>query len=134
MSSRVLANAGVFALGFILIIGGAWGIGRGSGYVQLEWGWTSVISGAVLLTGGVLTLAIGFVLRRLDALHGALLNALAGMGAVALAERTPATEPAIGPIPLGIQSPPAAPKAEPGPATDPAYAEPALVAAHAITV
>jgi hypothetical protein len=134
MSSRVLANAGVFALGFILIIGGAWGIGRGSGYVQLEWGWTSVISGAVLLTGGVLTLAIGFVLRRLDALHGALLNALAGMGAVALAERTPATEPAIGPIPLGIQSPPAAPKAEPGPATDPAYAEPALVAAQAITV
>src|SRR5437763_3557886 len=101
MSARVVANAGVFALGFILIIGGAWGISRGAGYVQLEWGWTSVISGTVALAGGVLTLAIGFVLRRLDALHGALLNAFAAVGAPAPEAIPSAAEPAVAPMPLG---------------------------------
>jgi hypothetical protein len=81
MNGRVLANAGVFALGIIMIIAGAYGIWHGSRYIQLEWGWASVISGSVALTGGVLTLAIGFVLRRLDALHGALLRLGAAAGA-----------------------------------------------------
>ncbi len=74
MSGRGLANALVFVLGLILVGGGAWGIVRGSQYIQIEQGWSSVISGSVAVTGGVLTLAVGFVLRRLDVLHRALLN------------------------------------------------------------
>lgn len=74
MSGRGLANAGVFVLGVILLVGGAWGIFRGSQYIQIEQGWSSVISGSVAVTGGVLTLAVGLVLRRLDALLRALLS------------------------------------------------------------
>ena len=47
MNGRILANAGVFALGIILIFAGGWAIWHGSAYVQLEWGWTSVIAGSV---------------------------------------------------------------------------------------
>ena len=67
MNGRVLANASIFALGIIMIIGGGWAIWHGSGYIQLEWGWSSVIAGAIAATGGVLTLGLGFVLQRLDA-------------------------------------------------------------------
>src|SRR5947209_12363266 len=115
MNGRVLANAGVFALGIILIAGGAWGIARGSAYVQLEWGWSSVSSGSVALTGGVLTLAVGFVLQRLDGLQAALLRGVAGASPVAGGAEAPAAEePAREPMPLGIEA--AAPAAyEPGP-------------------
>jgi hypothetical protein len=61
MNGRVSASAGVLALGIILMIGGAWGIWRGSAYIQLEWGWSSVISGSVAATGGVLTVALALV-------------------------------------------------------------------------
>jgi hypothetical protein len=131
MNGRVLANAGVFALGIILIVGGAWGIARGSAYVQLEWGWSSVISGSVALTGGVLTLAVGCVLQRLDALQGALLRA--GVGASTMvqpAEASVREEPepmplAVEPVTLTAREP------EPHPA---AYADPALQAAAAINL
>jgi hypothetical protein len=133
MNGRVLANAGVFALGIILIAGGAWGIARGSAYVQLEWGWTSVIAGSVALTGGVLTLAVGFVLQRLDRLHGALLRAVAGASTVAQAAEAPAREEsAREPMPLSIEAvAPAAYEPAPHPA---AYAEPALQAAAAVNL
>jgi hypothetical protein len=133
MNGRVLANAGVFALGIILIVGGAWGMARGSAYVQLEWGWSSVISGSVAFTGGVLTLAVGCVLQRLDALQGALHRA--GVGAsimVQPAEVPVAEEPATEPMPLGVGPVTlAAREPEPPPA---AYADPALQAAAAINL
>lgn len=137
MSTRVLANAAVFALGVILIIGGAWGISHGAGYTQLEWGWTSVISGTVAATGGVLTLALGFVLQRLDALQGALLNTGAGRAIAPLEEvpsivaepppPPPVSEPAGAPMPLALESTPAAPAAA-------TYADPAAIAAQAINL
>jgi hypothetical protein len=136
MSTRVLANAAVFALGVVLILGGAWGIAHGAGYTQLEWGWTSVISGTVAATGGVLALALGFVLHRLDALQIALLNAGA-RPAIAPAEEVPSmlaepppppvSEPAVAPMPLGLQSTPAAPPAA-------TYADPAALAAQAVNL
>jgi hypothetical protein len=98
MTGRVLANAGVFALGLVLIVGGAWGIWRGSDYIQLERGWAAVISGSVAATGGVLTLAIGFVLARLDALQRSVLRA----GAVTVPQpQEIAPEPLAEPMPLG---------------------------------
>jgi hypothetical protein len=133
MNGRVLANAGVFALGIILIVGGAWGIARGSAYVQLEWGWSSVISGSVALTGGVLTLAVGCVLQRLDAVQGALLRA--GMGASTMlqpAEVPVAEEQRKEPMPLAVE-PVTLTAREPEPHPQ-AYADPALQAAAAINL
>jgi hypothetical protein len=101
MNGRVLANAAVFVLGLVLIIGGAWGIWRGSDYIQLERGWASVISGSVAATGGVLTLTVGFVLRRLDALHSAFLNA--GARGVGLLSEAPVVAEAAEPMPLGLE-------------------------------
>jgi hypothetical protein len=131
MNGRVLANASIFALGIIMIIGGGWAIWHGSGYIQLEWGWTSVIAGSIAATGGVLTLAAGFVLQRLDAMHRVLLRAGAGsMAAPAGAFR--AEEPAQEAIPLTTETARFAPRvSEPQPAV---YPDPALQAAAAIDV
>lgn len=129
MNGRVLANAGVFALGTILIVGGVWGIWRGAGYIQLEWGWTSVISGTVAVTGGVLTLAIGCVLRRLDGLQDAVLRGALGVGVGHPAVAAP-LEPVAEPMPLGVVSA-ASTAGEPSPSTS---AGPALQAAEAISL
>jgi hypothetical protein len=129
MNGRVLANAGVFALGIILILGGAWAIWRGSGYIQLEWGWASVISGSVAATGGVLAVAIGTVLQRLDAIHGALLRVGAGAMPQAVEELTDETPTA--PMPLGIEPSPPAREPEPQIAN---YADPVVRAATAINI
>jgi hypothetical protein len=110
MTGRVLANAGVFALGLVLIVGGAWGIWRGSDYIQLERGWAAVISGSVAATGGVLTLAIGFVLARLDALQRSLLRA----GAVTVPQPVEvAPEPFAEPMQVAVAAAPAVSAAEP---------------------
>jgi hypothetical protein len=141
MNGRVLANAAVFVFGLVLIVGGAWGIWRGSDYIQLERGWASVISGSVAATGGVLTLAIGFVLRRLDALHGALLGTGANTSGLPLAREAPVAEPATEPMPLRLD--PATDAREPQAASyEPAAvtpeqvppADPAVLAAAAINV
>jgi hypothetical protein len=104
MSNRV-SNGAVFALALVLIVGGAWGIWRGSDYIQLERGWASVISGSVAATGGVLALAIGFVLRRLDGLHRALLAPAAGAGQVAPPLEAPFAAPRVEPMPANYAAP-----------------------------
>src|SRR4051794_5655989 len=133
MSGRVLANAGVFALGMLLIGGGGWAVWHGSGYIQLEWGWSSVIAGSIAATGGVLTLGVGFVLQRLDALHRVLLRAGTGAGVIAQpAEAFVAEEPAKEPMPNGIETvTPIAHTPEPQRAP---YPDPALQAAAAINL
>jgi hypothetical protein len=137
-----LANAAVFVLGLVLIIGGALGIWRGSDYIQLERGWASVISGAVAATGGVLTLAVGFVLRRLDALHGALLTARAG--GIVLPIEAPVVAQLAEPMPLGLEPAPIIHPPEPQvrsyepeavtPEPKPAAIDPGVLAAAAINV
>ncbi|MEA2831990.1 MAG: hypothetical protein QOG66_192 [Methylobacteriaceae bacterium] len=136
MSTR-LSNGAVFALALTLIVGGAWGIWRGSDYIQLERGWASVISGSVAATGGVLALAIGFVLRRLDALH----KALRAVGAVSTDMERPLEAPVavapVEPMPLGLAPAPVAhePVAhEPEPQPMAAYTAPALHAAAAVNL
>jgi hypothetical protein len=130
MNGRVLANASIFALGIIMIVGGGWAIWHGSGYIQLEWGWSSVIAGAIAATGGVLTLGLGFVLQRLDAMHGLLLRA--GGTAALPAEALAADEPASVSSPLGADMPAPGPRmSEPQPG---AYPDPALQAAAAVNL
>jgi hypothetical protein len=128
MNGRVSASAGVLALGIILMIGGAWGIWRGSAYIQLEWGWSSVISGSVAATGGVLTVALALVLRRLERLHQALL------GAAAIAQPVEAPlvlAPATEAMPLGLEPAVGRPLEEPHP---PAYADPTVAAVAALNL
>ena len=58
----------VFALGLVLAFGGLVAISQGYDIVQVERGWTLVISGATALSAGIVTLALGFVVARIEAL------------------------------------------------------------------
>ncbi|MDR3463224.1 MAG: hypothetical protein P4L76_13005 [Beijerinckiaceae bacterium] len=83
----------VFALGVALSICGALSIYFGYGIVEIERGWTGVIAGATALTGGIVVIALGLVIKGLGDLRATLLQA-AGRGAsdgVALAP-TPKSE------------------------------------------
>lgn len=79
------ADRTVIAIGaflFILGLAVAW---NGYGYVQIERGWTLVISGTVVFSTGLLLVALGFVLRELRAIA-----ASAGRATLLLAKaRTP---------------------------------------------
>lgn len=55
----------VLALGAFLSIGGALSIYHGAGIVEVERGWTGVIAGATALSGGIVTIALGLVLKVL---------------------------------------------------------------------
>jgi hypothetical protein len=55
----------VLALGAFLSIGGALSIFHGAGIVEVERGWTGVIAGATALTGGIITIALGLILKTL---------------------------------------------------------------------
>jgi hypothetical protein len=58
----------VFGLGALLALAGGLSIYDGYGIVQLERGWSEVIAGATALTGGIVTIALALILRRLQAL------------------------------------------------------------------
>jgi hypothetical protein len=70
MNKGLVMNRLVLALGVLLALAGAYFIYAGSGIIQIERGWTQVISGTVALTGGIVTIALAAVLDRLDALVG----------------------------------------------------------------
>jgi len=59
----------VLALGALLSLGGAVAIYAGYGIIQVERGWAGVIAGATALSGGIVTIALGFILRSLSGLH-----------------------------------------------------------------
>lgn len=60
------------AVGALMSVLGLYGIVTGARIVQVEAGWTSVIAGSMLFVGGVLTIALGFVLRALVQLKAGL--------------------------------------------------------------
>ena len=64
----------IFALATVLGLAGAISIASGIPYIQMEWGWTETIAGAVALSAGVITFALGAILYRLAAMHRALRN------------------------------------------------------------
>ncbi len=59
----------VLALGALLSLCGAFAIYAGFGIIQVERGWASVIAGASVLSGGIVTIALGFILHKLSGLH-----------------------------------------------------------------
>ncbi|HEY4846414.1 MAG TPA: hypothetical protein VIH87_01125 [Methylocella sp.] len=62
----------VFALGALLSLCGAFAISAGYEIIQVERGWAGVIAGATALSGGIVTIALGFVLHSLAGLHALL--------------------------------------------------------------
>jgi hypothetical protein len=59
----------VFIFGFLLSIAGSLAIYFGYGIIEIERGWASVIVGAVFLSGGIITMALAFILRSLSKLY-----------------------------------------------------------------
>ena len=62
----------VVALGALLSLCGAFAIYAGYGIILVERGWAGVIAGATLLSGGIVTIALGFILHSLSGLHALL--------------------------------------------------------------
>ena len=56
----------VLVLGSVLALSGLVSIWQGSEIIQIERGWTEVIAGAVVLSGGVVTVGIYFLLAQLE--------------------------------------------------------------------
>jgi hypothetical protein len=61
----------VMAFGAILALGGVISIFLGYGMINVERGWTQVIAGATVLSGGSITLALGLILQRMEGLRAA---------------------------------------------------------------
>ena len=80
-------------LGGFLVASGALSVYLGFGVVLTERGWTQVIAGATVLTGGVITIALSFVLAKLEAIHKALGN-LGNFGSYPLPVPAPVVETA----------------------------------------
>ncbi|MGH6936906.1 MAG: hypothetical protein ACRED2_12155, partial [Methylocella sp.] len=59
----------VLALGVLLSLCGAIAISESYGIIEVERGWAGVIAGASLLSGGIVTIALGFILHSLSGLH-----------------------------------------------------------------
>jgi hypothetical protein len=58
----------LFALGLLLAAIGGMSIYDGYGIITLERGWAETIAGATVLTGGIVTIALAMILRRLKIL------------------------------------------------------------------
>jgi hypothetical protein len=103
-----LTRWGVFGLGATLA---AWGLAamfEGWDKIQIERGWSLFISGAVALSGGVVTLAIAAALSRLD-------HALLALAPRVAAPANPAPAPAPAPVPTPApMAPPTAMAPPPG--------------------
>jgi hypothetical protein len=59
-------------LGIALVLVGGYSIYSGYGIIEIERGWASVISGATALTGGVIVIALAWIVRSLDRLRAAI--------------------------------------------------------------
>lgn len=62
---RDFSGWGVIICGVLLACGGLYAMAAGWEYVQLERGWSQFIAGSVALSGGVVTVAIGRLIRVL---------------------------------------------------------------------
>jgi hypothetical protein len=108
----------VALLGLLLVAAGSFTAMQGWSIVQVERGWSQVIAGSAIATGGFIILALAAVAARIDALHASVdqirRNAL----------------PVETPAPVRVEAPaqdrarPAAPKPQPPPQFDPDLAAP----------
>lgn len=64
----------VFGLGLLLVVIGGVSVVSGAPIIQIERGWAEVIAGAVAISGGVVTFALGVVLLRLEGMRKAMVG------------------------------------------------------------
>jgi hypothetical protein len=83
----------VLALGAFLSICGALFLYWGYPIIEVERGWASVIAGATALSGGIVTVALGLVLRTLIGLRATLREAVLAPPAAAAIAAPPTEEP-----------------------------------------
>ena len=69
----------VVALGGLMTLAGCYGVYFGNTYISIERGWSAFISGTVLLTGGLVTVALGFAIHAITGLKQAVLGQYAGL-------------------------------------------------------
>ena len=79
----------VLALGLLMAGAGCYEIYYGSNYISLERGWSAFISGTVLLTGGLLAIALSLAIRALTNIRSAL------VAVSRLAPDLPGTRPSL---------------------------------------
>ena len=63
-----MARYFAFVMGALLFFGGAFALVDGYSIIQIERGWAGVIAGATAMTGGIITAAIGFLIRAVEGL------------------------------------------------------------------
>jgi len=97
----IVAGAGV-----LLSIAGLYGLITGASIVQVERGWASVIAGSVMLSGGLIMLAICALMARVEQLVVAWTGAVVSRGDLVAEEPVAASEP-FRPIPPMFARPPA---------------------------
>lgn len=85
---------GVTATGLLLVAAGLYGMWFGWGIILNERGWSSFIAGAIALTGGVVTIALGRVISHLSRLSPVMEIAAPGPSAEAIAP--PPSKPVTG--------------------------------------
>ena len=84
----------VLAQGVLMVVIGGYEIYFGSGYISVERGWSAFISGFVLLTGGLVTIAVGVAIHALRDLKAALI-AMTQPAAGTFASDVPGPEPRL---------------------------------------
>ena len=70
----------VIAIGGLMALAGGYLVNYGYAIVQVERGWSSVIAGAVFLTGGLLAIGLGLLLRAILDVRRSLLASLVPAG------------------------------------------------------
>ena len=70
----------VLVVGALMLAAGGYEMFAGSGDILSERGWSAYIAGAVLVAGGVVTMAVGLALRAVDGLRLAMTGLSAGAG------------------------------------------------------
>jgi len=94
-----LTRWGVVGLGGALALWGVAAMFEGWDKIQIERGWSLFISGAVAVSGGVVTLAIGAALSRLDHALLALAPRVAAPAPIPNPPPAPAPPPTMAPPP-----------------------------------
>ncbi len=91
----------VLVVGLAMAVAGAYEMVAGYGDILSERGWSAFIAGAVLVSGGLVTMALGMTVRAVDRLRAAIFSdRLALQGAPARAEQPELGLPAAMPTPV----------------------------------
>ena len=75
---RDFSGWGVFVAGGLLALLGVYWLLAGWEHIQIERGWSQFIAGAMILSGGVVTMAIGRLIRLLAQQSRGVASALGG--------------------------------------------------------